>query len=124
MCIYGPKLVALSTFQRSASKLEAQRDTSEDTPGGFGPIVMMVLMVRNEQRRDNAVSSEENTTTREYLDSVELEAMTGTPASTWRWWAHCGQGPASFKLGRRRVWPRSVVMAWLAEQQAQAHNQP
>lgn len=57
---------------------------------------------------------------REYLDSTELEAMTGTPASTWRWWAHTGQGPASFKLGRRRVWSRAVVMAWLEEQQGQA----
>ena len=58
---------------------------------------------------------------REYLDSVELEEITGTPASTWRWWAHTGQGPSSFKLGRRRVWKRTLVEAWI---DAQAHNQP
>jgi prophage regulatory protein len=53
----------------------------------------------------------------ELLDSKQLEALTGTKASTWRYWANVGQGPASFKLGRRRVWKRSVIEAWLAEQQ-------
>jgi predicted DNA-binding transcriptional regulator AlpA len=49
----------------------------------------------------------------EYLDSIDLEELTGTPASTWRYWAHIGSGPTSFKLGRRRVWKRSTVLAWL-----------
>lgn len=53
----------------------------------------------------------------EYLDSLELEELTGTKASTWRYWASIGQGPVSFKLGRRRVWRRAVVMAWIAEQE-------
>ncbi len=53
----------------------------------------------------------------EYLDSTELEELTGTPASTWRYWASIGEGPASFKLGRRRVWKRSAVLAWIAEQE-------
>ncbi len=53
-----------------------------------------------------------------YLDSLELENMTGTKSSTWRYWASIGQGPASFKLGRRRVWKKSSVLAWLAEQEA------
>jgi prophage regulatory protein len=47
----------------------------------------------------------------EYLTAPQLEQITGTPASTWRYWAHIGQGPASFKLGRRRVWKKSVVLA-------------
>jgi prophage regulatory protein len=54
----------------------------------------------------------------EYLDSKQLEKLTGTKASTWRFWASIGQGPVSFKLGRRRVWKRSTVEAWLAEQHA------
>jgi prophage regulatory protein len=54
----------------------------------------------------------------EYLDSVDLEELTGTPASTWRYWAHIGSGPPSFKLGRRRVWKRSTVMAWLEAQES------
>lgn len=53
----------------------------------------------------------------EYLDSLELEELTGTKASTWRYWAMTGQGPASFKLGRRRVWKRSAVLEWIAEQE-------
>jgi predicted DNA-binding transcriptional regulator AlpA len=55
--------------------------------------------------------------TSEYLDSLDLEQLTGTPASTWRYWAHIGTGPASFKLGRRRVWKRSTVLAWLESQE-------
>ncbi len=54
----------------------------------------------------------------EYLSAAQLEALTGTPQATWRYWAMIGDGPASFKLGRRRVWRRSAVMAWLAEQEA------
>jgi prophage regulatory protein len=62
----------------------------------------------------------------DYLDSEDLERLTGTKASTWRYWAMIDQeakseeervGPPSFKLGRRRVWKRSVVMAWLAERE-------
>lgn len=53
----------------------------------------------------------------DYLSSVNLEQLTGIPASTWRYWAHIGCGPPSFKLGRRRVWRRSEVVAWIAEQE-------
>jgi prophage regulatory protein len=53
----------------------------------------------------------------EYLSAPELEQLTGTPASTWRYWAHIRSGPPSFKLGRRRVWKRSTVLAWIAEQE-------
>jgi prophage regulatory protein len=57
---------------------------------------------------------------REILGAKELEALTGTKASTWRYWANIGQGPESFKLGRRRVWKKSVVELWLAEQEKTA----
>jgi prophage regulatory protein len=53
----------------------------------------------------------------QYLDSVDLEEMTGTPASTWRYWAHIGSGPTSFKLGRRRVWKKTAVLQWLEDQE-------
>ena len=58
----------------------------------------------------------------EYLDSKQLERLTGTRASTWRYWASIGEGPPSFKLGRRRVWKRSAVMEWLAAQETHAAN--
>ena len=53
----------------------------------------------------------------EYLGCDELEDLTGLPASTWRYWATVDKGPASVKLGRRRLWRKSTVMAWLAEQE-------
>jgi predicted DNA-binding transcriptional regulator AlpA len=54
-----------------------------------------------------------------YLRAKDCEALTGIPEATWRWWAHVGKGPASFKLGaRRRVWRKSVILAWIAEQEA------
>jgi hypothetical protein len=54
----------------------------------------------------------------EYFTADDLEKLTGTKASTWRYWAMIGEGPASFKLGRRRVWKRSTVVAWLERQEA------
>jgi prophage regulatory protein len=54
----------------------------------------------------------------DYLSSTQLEELTGTPASTWRYWAGIGDGPPSFKLGRRRVWRRSAVEAWIQGQEA------
>jgi len=53
----------------------------------------------------------------DYWDSNDLESLTKTPASTWRFWAANGQGPASLKIGRRRVWKKSVVLEWLAGQE-------
>jgi prophage regulatory protein len=54
----------------------------------------------------------------EYMTASDLEDYTGTEASTWRYWAHVGAGPASFKIGRRRVWKKSTVMEWLAAQES------
>ena len=60
----------------------------------------------------------------EFLDSKQLEMLTGTRASAWRYWASIGEGPASFKLGRRRVWKRSTVHEWLAEQAVFRQQRP
>ncbi|MGE5696837.1 MAG: helix-turn-helix transcriptional regulator [Candidatus Sericytochromatia bacterium] len=62
------------------------------------------------------VDHEEGITGGDILDADDLERLTGTKASTWRYWAHIGSGPPSFKLGRRRVWAKSEAMAWIAEQ--------
>jgi DNA-binding transcriptional MerR regulator len=51
--------------------------------------------------------------TKDYLNANDLEAMTGTPASTWRYWAHINFGPPSQKIGRRRVWRRDLALEWL-----------
>jgi len=52
------------------------------------------------------------------LGTRELQELTGTPAATWRYWASIGQGPESFKVGRRRVYRKSVVLEWLAQQES------
>lgn len=54
----------------------------------------------------------------EFLSAVDLERWTGTKASTWRYWVLTGTGPKSFKMGRRRVWRRSDVLAWVADQES------
>lgn len=46
----------------------------------------------------------------------EVFAWLRVPAATLRWWRHQGAGPASYKLGRRVVYDRAVVAAWLDEQ--------
>jgi predicted DNA-binding transcriptional regulator AlpA len=53
----------------------------------------------------------------EYLTAAELEQLTGTKQSTWRYWAHIGSGPPSFKLGRRRVWKKTTFLEWLSNQE-------
>jgi prophage regulatory protein len=54
---------------------------------------------------------------REYFNSTELERLTGTPSSTWRYWVSVGQGPESFLLVKRRVWPRTQLIRWLVAQE-------
>jgi prophage regulatory protein len=49
----------------------------------------------------------------DYWTAPELEEITGTPASTFRYWAYIGQGPPSLKIGRRRVWKKTVIREWL-----------
>jgi prophage regulatory protein len=57
----------------------------------------------------------------EYLGTQHLERITGIKAATWRYFEHAGSMPegfpASFKIGRRRVWRKAAVLAWLAEQE-------
>lgn len=49
----------------------------------------------------------------ELMLTPEVAAITRVPAATLRYFRHAGIGPASFKLGRRVVYRRSAVMAWL-----------
>jgi prophage regulatory protein len=50
----------------------------------------------------------------DYMTAKELEDLTGTRASTFRYWASLGTtGPASFKIGRRAV-PRQQTVQWKA----------
>ena len=45
-------------------------------------------------------------------------SFTGVAENTLRYWRQVGQGPQSFKLGRRIVYRRDELERWLAEQEA------
>jgi excisionase family DNA binding protein len=47
----------------------------------------------------------------------EIAAELRVPESTFRTWRSIGKGPKSFKLGRRVVYRRSDVEAWIAQQE-------
>lgn len=51
------------------------------------------------------------------MDIPQLSELFRIPESTFRSWRHYGRGPKSFRLGRRVVYKRSDVEAWLKRQQ-------
>lgn len=51
------------------------------------------------------------------LTVSQVSDETGVPAGTLRYWRHINEGPESFRLGRRVVYKRSAVDAWVAAQQ-------
>jgi DNA-binding transcriptional MerR regulator len=53
----------------------------------------------------------------ELLTTKEVAGITRAPVSTVRYWRHIGIGPKSFHLGRRVVYWRRDVIAWLGEQE-------
>lgn len=53
------------------------------------------------------------------LLTAEVAELTRTPAETLRYWRGLGKGPASFKLGRKVVYDRAEVEAWIAAQRAE-----
>lgn len=50
----------------------------------------------------------------------EVSSATRIPEATLRWLRHMSRGPRSFKVGRRVVYKRADVEAWLEEQYQQA----
>jgi galactokinase/mevalonate kinase-like predicted kinase len=55
------------------------------------------------------------------LTTAEVMAITHAPASTVRY-CHVGTGPLSFRLGRRVVYRRRDVLAWIARCDIQEHQ--
>ena len=58
------------------------------------------------------------------LFAPEVSKFLRVPEPTLRYWAHRGEGPKSFRMGRRRVWKRSDVAAWLEAQYQAAQKEP
>ncbi len=53
------------------------------------------------------------------LRTTEVSDQTGIPVATLRWWRHRGEGPPSFKLGKKNVvYPADALAVWISRQQA------
>jgi hypothetical protein len=50
----------------------------------------------------------------DYLTTAEVAEMLRTSPESVRYWNHLGVGPKSFKVGRRRLYDRSDVEAFIA----------
>jgi predicted DNA-binding transcriptional regulator AlpA len=75
-------------------------------------------------RRDSETHSGQSVFTLEYamsalLRTAEVSEKTGIPVATLRWWRHRGEGPPSFKLGRKTVVYRADELdVWIAASRA------
>ena len=49
----------------------------------------------------------------EYLTTEELATMLRTTPGTCRYWRHIGKGPRSFRVGKRVLYARADVEAYL-----------
>jgi excisionase family DNA binding protein len=56
------------------------------------------------------------------MTSAELAEMLRAPEQTLRYWRWKGTGPKGIKVGRRVLYRRSDVDAWLAAREATEHG--
>jgi DNA-binding transcriptional MerR regulator len=56
----------------------------------------------------------------ELLTIGEVAERVRTPVNTLRYWRSMGEGPPSFKVGRRVLYRTDDVEVWLNEQRAHA----
>ncbi len=50
-----------------------------------------------------------------FLTTAEVGVWTRQPPETLRYWRYMGKGPKSFKIGRRVLYAREDVEAFIAE---------
>jgi excisionase family DNA binding protein len=60
------------------------------------------------------------TTVDEFLTTQEVAAICRTSSETVRYWRHIGKGPRAFKLGRRVLYERGDVQAWIENERQAA----
>lgn len=53
----------------------------------------------------------------ELLTITEAAELLRAPVATLKYWRHLGSGPHSFRLGRRVLYRRDDVQAWVDAQQ-------
>jgi excisionase family DNA binding protein len=51
----------------------------------------------------------------ELLTITEAAELLRTPVATLRFWRHCNTGPRSFRLGRRVLYRRDDLRAWITD---------
>jgi excisionase family DNA binding protein len=51
------------------------------------------------------------------MTTAEVAELTRSPQSTVRYWRFCGTGPNAFRVGRRVLYRRHDVEAWLEVQE-------
>jgi excisionase family DNA binding protein len=56
----------------------------------------------------------------ELLTITEAADLLRAPVATLRYWRHLGTGPASFRLGRRVLYRRDDLHAWIDEHHDEA----
>jgi predicted DNA-binding transcriptional regulator AlpA len=57
----------------------------------------------------------------EYVTTEEFAQLVRTSPATIRYWRHINKGPQAFRLGRRALYDRAEVLAWVeAEKTRQA----
>jgi excisionase family DNA binding protein len=52
------------------------------------------------------------------VTTAEFADMVRAPLESVRYWVHIGKAPRSVKIGRRRLFRRSDVLAWIDKQYA------
>lgn len=52
-----------------------------------------------------------------FMTTEEFAELMRRPPSTIRYWRHMGIGPTGLRFGRRVLYPRDVVEAWIQAQQ-------
>ena len=55
-----------------------------------------------------------------YMTTDEVADYIRRSTGTLRYWRHQGEGPPSFKLGRRVLYDRAEVEAWIESAKASA----
>lgn len=58
----------------------------------------------------------------EWLTTTDLAELVRCPESTVRYWRHLGTGPQGVRVGRRVLYRREAVDAWLAQREADQHG--
>lgn len=66
-------------------------------------------------RNHRKPATHEDHGTDDFLTTEEVAHLCRTSASTVRYWRYDGSGPEGFRVGRRVLYPRSAVDAWLRQ---------